>query len=264
MGPVDWMEALACPECHSALEGSREQAVCRECARTYPIRDGVLDFLGKPPPLRLATRLLHFRVVARIYEHYWRPSLCRVVTRSSFGTQAATLTAWHEPAARDVLLDVGCGTGNFTRAIARQHPSARVIGLDISSQMLGQARDLADQAGLSNLAFVRASALQLPFRTRSLTGINCCGALHLFSDMTVALAEFHRCARPNATLSGLTFTAGTGLSNLLLRHGRSLIGMHFFSEHELERALFRASFADYSDIREGLMLLFRAKQSSRA
>jgi SAM-dependent methyltransferase len=39
----------------------------------------------------------------------------------------------------DVLLDVGCGVGRMTRAAARR--AGRVIGIDVSAEMVGRARE---------------------------------------------------------------------------------------------------------------------------
>ena len=38
------------------------------------------------------------------------------------------------------VLDLGCGTGIGSRSLAKQFPSARVIGVDWSQAMLGQAK----------------------------------------------------------------------------------------------------------------------------
>ena len=49
------------------------------------------------------------------------------------------------PAAGELILDVGCGTGVFTRDILSR--GTRVIGLDISSPMLMRARQKAANKG---------------------------------------------------------------------------------------------------------------------
>jgi ubiquinone/menaquinone biosynthesis C-methylase UbiE len=50
------------------------------------------------------------------------------------------------------VLDVGCGSGVVTRALAqRVAPSGRVVGVDASSALLAVARERADEAGLSGL-----------------------------------------------------------------------------------------------------------------
>jgi len=53
-------------------------------------------------------------------------------------------------------LDIGCGTGGTTRAIARL-PGRRSVGVDISEPMLALARQEAERAGLP-ARFIRADA----------------------------------------------------------------------------------------------------------
>jgi trans-aconitate 2-methyltransferase len=43
----------------------------------------------------------------------------------------------------DFIADLGCGPGNLTRALAERWPSARVVGVDNSAEMLEQAKALA-------------------------------------------------------------------------------------------------------------------------
>jgi len=58
------------------------------------------------------------------------------------------------------VLDVGCGTGFTSLALARA--GAKVTGLDISKPMLALARERAVQAGLS-ISFIEADASVYPF-----------------------------------------------------------------------------------------------------
>src|SRR3954452_10462752 len=63
------------------------------------------------------------------------------------------------PAAR--VLEVGCGTGAVSRAIARRPGVAAVVASDPSPFFLTRGRELA--AGIDNLSFVEADAHSLPF-----------------------------------------------------------------------------------------------------
>lgn len=58
----------------------------------------------------------------------------------------------------DHVLDIGCGTGQTTRAAARAAVSGSALGIDISARMLARARQLSLQEGLRNVSFVQADA----------------------------------------------------------------------------------------------------------
>jgi SAM-dependent methyltransferase len=61
------------------------------------------------------------------------------------------------------LLDVGCGSGVLTRALAAHltlhHPNTHVTGVDISAAILVSARIRAEAEGLGNVRFLRADVL---------------------------------------------------------------------------------------------------------
>ncbi|HEX6441806.1 MAG TPA: methyltransferase domain-containing protein, partial [Stellaceae bacterium] len=45
-----------------------------------------------------------------------------------------------EAAAPKLVYDLGCGAGNMTRFIAERWPSAKIVGVDGSAEMLAKAR----------------------------------------------------------------------------------------------------------------------------
>jgi len=58
-----------------------------------------------------------------------------------------------------MVVDVGCGSGYFTAAVARRAAPGRAIGVDIDPAMLAQAR--VSCRGLANCAWLSADAMQL-------------------------------------------------------------------------------------------------------
>lgn len=60
-----------------------------------------------------------------------------------------------------VELDLGCGKGRFTAALARRYPERVVLANDIISERLGILERQAKREGLSNLSVFRASSLPL-------------------------------------------------------------------------------------------------------
>ena len=61
----------------------------------------------------------------------------------------------------DHILDVGCGPGTITLDLARLVPQGRVIGVDISAEFLGQAKEMAASQNVTNVEFIQRDALDL-------------------------------------------------------------------------------------------------------
>src|SRR3954454_2055957 len=123
-------------------------------------------------------------VVPRIYERWWRPALGRAA-KGVFGPgmsdekRIARLRLALSPG--DGVLDVGCGTGNFTRDFARSAgPDGLGVGLDVSQTMLRRAVDDPRTANLDQVAYVRADAADAPFLDSSFDAVCCFAALNLF------------------------------------------------------------------------------------
>jgi len=145
----------------------------------------------------LGQRWMESAAVVRIYEGAFRPLVTRLVGGPTYAQEEAWLTRWSRVAHAGPVLDVACGTGRYTRWLADRH-GRTTLGLDLSPPML----DAAERAGLTVLG---ASAQALPLRDRSVAGLNCFGALHLFPDPLAALAEFGRVLVPGG---GLTVFCG--------------------------------------------------------
>ena len=65
------------------------------------------------------------------------------------------------------VVDVGCGYGAPTMAIAAQHPAARVLGIDYHDASVMHARAAAAEAGLDNVRFEVGAATELAGSTTS-------------------------------------------------------------------------------------------------
>lgn len=101
------------------------------------------------------------------------------------------------------ILDVGCGTGTLTRAIAArladQRPS-RVTGIDAATRMIAVARRKA--AGQGNLMFEAALAEALPFADASFDhAVSTMFFHHINAELKVrSLNEIWRTLRPGGSL----------------------------------------------------------------
>ncbi|WP_374377643.1 class I SAM-dependent methyltransferase [Dongia sp.] len=97
------------------------------------------------------------------------------------------------------VLDIGCGTGNYTIAVADRN--VVTVGLDQSTLMLRRAR-----AKEPRIEWVAGNAEYLPFRDGTFAGAFCTMTLHHLRDFDAVFAEIARVMRP-----GTRFVAFTAL-----------------------------------------------------
>ena len=113
------------------------------------------------------------------------------------GYPPAVLAYWLDVIARSVpkgsvseILDLGCGTGRFSNALA-DHFEASVVGIDPSGKMLAEARRKAS----SRVRFERAAAESLPLGDASVDMVFISMAFHHFADAGRAANECRRVVR---------------------------------------------------------------------
>lgn len=253
-------EQLRCPACHSGpVKIDLTGAICGNCDRHYDMFGGISDFLGPvAAEPSLSQRLMEARLYAAAYERLARPLLTRSVTRrpliEEFRLAAKLLML--KPDHR--VLDVACGTGNFTRRFVRHlGEKGYAVGIDRSRAMLRRAELRRQKEDLENLRFVRADALHLPFKDGAFDRTHCAGAIHLMSDVRSALNELRRVIKPGGLLVLGTFVAGDSSNRMsLLRRFGERVGFHWFRPGELEERLLEAGFAlDWSSTHEAALLM---------
>ena len=102
--------------------------------------------------------------------------------------------------AGDAVLDVACGTGLVTfKAAARAGAHGRVVGTDISGEMVEAARRRSAQSGHANVRFDRCEAEELAFADSSFDVALCALGLMYVPDPARALRQMHRVLRPGGT-----------------------------------------------------------------
>ncbi|MGN1288818.1 MAG: class I SAM-dependent methyltransferase [Bradyrhizobium sp.] len=103
-------------------------------------------------------------------------------------------------AAASRVLDIGCGTGATTFAVARAlGPEGHCTGIDISQPMIAAARDRAERER-QRARFICADAQAYPFAPASFDMIISRLGVMFFADPVQAFANLRRAARPGATL----------------------------------------------------------------
>ncbi len=112
------------------------------------------------------------------------------------GETLETVRRLARAAPTDTVLDVGTGAG-FT-AFALAPDAGRVIGADLTPQMLAEGQRLTRERGLgAKLEWIMTAAESLPFPDNTFTLITCRYASHHFHDLPRALREMARVTRPN-------------------------------------------------------------------
>jgi ubiquinone/menaquinone biosynthesis C-methylase UbiE len=238
----------------------------RDGARTV---DGYVDLLDAAElgSTGRAQDLMLSRFVPSIYERWWRPALGRVA-KGVFGPgmseekRIARLLMGLSPG--DGVLDVACGTGNFTRDFARSvGPDGLVVGIDISETMLVRAVSDTRAARLDQVQYVRGDAQDLPFRDGSFDAVCCFAALHLFADPFAALDSFARVLTPGGRVA--IFTSVRGRSLPLRGFERAIqaqSGMRMFERDEVVRALLERGFEDVQQRVTGVTQFVGARKTA--
>ncbi len=113
--------------------------------------------------------------------------------------EALLVNAVAEASARTVL-DVGCGTGATTLAVARRLAgNGRSVGIDISEPMLALAQARAEREQVS-AQFIRADAERYAFEPAVFDAIISRFGVMFFERPVEAFANLRRAAQPGATL----------------------------------------------------------------
>jgi len=118
-------------------------------------------------------------------------------SRSTFHTSTVRLQEVVDlarPEPGDLALDVATGTGNTAFALAPR--VRRVVGLDLTREMLNEARRIAAQRSIANVDWVIGDAEHLPFQDDTFDVYVVRAAPHHFADVDAFLREAHRVLRP--------------------------------------------------------------------
>lgn len=142
--------------------------------------------------------------------------------------------SWRRRALREIvdarraqsILDIACGTGDFSLAIAgRMHPDSRVTGLDLSEGMLAVMRDKVARAGLEGrISCEQGDSEAMRFADASFDVVTIAFGIRNFAHREAALREILRVLKPGGRLVILELSVP---ENRLLRWGYNLYFKHF-------------------------------------
>lgn len=132
------------------------------------------------------------------------PDLYDAYLSTLFTPWAETLIETSPPAGR--VLDIACGTGIVSRALAEQNDVSTVDAIDVADIMVEKAAALS--TAFLNLKFQTASALDLPFDDNTFDAAYCQQGLQFFPDKARALMEARRIVKPGGAITFATWTFG--------------------------------------------------------
>jgi SAM-dependent methyltransferase/uncharacterized protein YbaR (Trm112 family) len=262
------LNILRCPKCRRGgllPEADTAELVfgpirCSECQASYPVAEGVADLGLERGPLPPAQRGLEQKLVARSYERYLRPALQVAISRRRFDRDSEYLI-YRSMLGRPEgpILDLGCGTGLFSRRLARDARLPAVAGMDVAKAMIEEAVAQAREAGVM-VDFVRAEAPYLPFMDHSLGAVLQSGALHLVPDASRLFIEVGRVLRP-----GGRYVASTYLPPVFpMKAVHNQCGLYPRGEDELRSGIAAAGLINFERMILPPFILVKAEKPMRS
>jgi ubiquinone/menaquinone biosynthesis C-methylase UbiE len=125
------------------------------------------------------------------------------------GPELAQVREWVAqtlPAAKAVVLDIGCGAGHLAFALAPL--VAKVIAVDPAPSMLATVAAAATDRKLNNIETCQARADDLPFADGTFCAVTSRYSAHHWSDVPAALTQLRRVAKPGGWLLMLDILGG--------------------------------------------------------
>ena len=204
---------------------------------------GVLNLSGNSS---IAQRLMQTHLLVAAYERAWRPFNGWMLMGFDLGhvrheKQIAVDTLRLQPG--DLVVDVACGPGNFTRPFAEAvAPTGLAVGIDYSGAMLARARSANRHARAS---YLRGDGHHLPFPDGSVDAINCYAALYLIPDPFDVFDEMVRVLKPGGRIAIMTSVASSRpWLKPLQATAVGLTGVTMFGRFEFVTRLRQAGFTE--------------------
>ena len=135
------------------------------------------------------------------------------------------------PSSPQQILDIACGTGDFSLAITRRmHPDSRITGLDLSEGMLSVMREKVARAGLQErIRCEQGDSEAMRWQDGSFDVVTIAFGIRNFAHREAALQEILRVLRPGGRLVILELSVPEGkflrgCYNLYFKHFVPWIG----------------------------------------
>lgn len=103
------------------------------------------------------------------------------------------------PATASSVLELGCGTGNFSLALVARYPSAELTVVDAAQEMIDVTRGrigAADRTFASRTRFITARFEELPLEPAAYDVVTSCISLHHVQDKAPVFGAIGRTLKP--------------------------------------------------------------------
>src|SRR5262245_20769043 len=119
----------------------------------------------------------------------------------------------------DKVVDVGSGAG-FDSFVATHQvgPTGRVIGIDMTEEMLAKSRSTVAKLGLTNVEFREGFAEHLPVEDGWADVVISNGVINLCADKKTVFSEIHRVLRPGGHLQFADIANGKPVPESAIRN----------------------------------------------
>jgi len=253
--------SFACPKCKHPLRSIENALQCSECHLTYPIVDGIPNFIPEEALIMIAPNyrdIKRLEFLAPIYEgRLWQSFILNLAGgRSSSLQSIAHFISETLEGVTGSVLDVACGPATYGRRMASPHRS--VYGIDFSMGTLRQGMKNIARDGLTNIHLARTRVETLPFENAVFDGAICGGSLHLFPDTALALREIARTLKAGAPLAVTTFVAGNSLLARMMKRRKN---MYAFELPKLRQYLTEAGFEGFASKLDGTFIMFSTRKA---
>ena len=105
------------------------------------------------------------------------------------------------------IIDIGCGSGRFTIALA-QMGVKEIVGVDLGESGIKIGEEFARKLNLKNIKFIKNDVLSLPFDDESFDFVFSKGVLHHTGNLEKGLDEYHRVMKKGGI--GYLYLYGSG------------------------------------------------------
>jgi SAM-dependent methyltransferase len=208
------------------------------------VTDNLIDTVGdRKLRTSLAQASNSIPLTASVYEDTWRVKSIGILSGQDFSIDDETqrLVEWLQPQSGEWILDVGCSSAVYARALAKAAPEAEIIAMDLARPMLTEARSRCLADGV-DAYLLQADASDMPLFTASMDKLAMGGTLNELYDPAKALYECRRVLKPGGLFFVMYLLKAETWAGRLLQKSAEVGGIQFWSLSEADALFERCGF----------------------